>query len=131
MLHEPRRWKLNFKNCSCVNNNATLVAEQTTERCGWVMWSDVEKLVSVANCHEENWKRLTRSNPNSITDVDVKTDPAFAIACFRLHRERVLERIMELEKTVTRLTAVGNEMAKMVGDHHWTLVWNREIKESR
>jgi hypothetical protein len=33
------------------------------------------------------------------------------------------ERLFEENK---RLTAIGDKMREMVGDHHWTLVWDRE-----
>lgn len=43
---------------------------------------------------------------------------------------KLLEQIAALQAENERLKKIGFKMREMIGDHHWTLAWDRECKYS-
>lgn len=50
--------------------------------------------------------RLKNTDPNSITDVDIKANPEWAMACFQFHRENERAEIKRLRKAGDNLERV-------------------------
>ena len=65
----------------------------------WVKWEDY------ANIKNE-LERLKNTDPQGITELDIKEDPAFSIACFRIHRERDKAEVERLTDAITSGNAI-------------------------
>ena len=61
-----------------------------------VMYSDYKLL-------EDKLESFTRVKPESITEIDVVSDPSWTVGCFRFHRENERNKIKELEAKVAEL----------------------------
>ena len=107
----PKRYRFSFKDRPRQLNDHSyfdtgLKIEQTFEDGGWVMWEDLRSHWKEYEALRAEMQRLKEINPASIDVGDVRANPEFTVACFRVHRERDAQRIAELERTVKDLKAI-------------------------
>ena len=84
------------------------------------MCDRIEDLIEKACHYEDLWhealdenkrlkaelERLKNTDPNSITDSTIMSDPAWSIACFRFHRQNERAEIARLRKAGDNLERV-------------------------
>lgn len=73
--------------------------------------------------------RLKKTDPESVTDIDIQADPAWAIGVFRYHRQNDWAEIERLKAENERLINAGDKIASIIqppahGPGEWDGEWD-------